>query len=95
MKKTAKRWGFAAAITVLIVGCGAGLTRTWLNTKDKDARHHLSVAPVRDWGFYRVSGETQVMYPPGQPDGNTVFDRHQYGPITDVRDHPRRVPVKH
>lgn len=98
MKKTAKRWGFATAIAVLIVGCGAGLTRTRLTAKDKNAAasHYFLVAPIRDWGFsHSVGGETQVAYPPGEPDGNAVFDRHQYGPITDVRDHPRQAPAKH
>ena len=76
-----------AMFLVLAISLGVIRTSTWWHHQTAKG-HHLFIAPITAWGFYSLQGETLVAYPPGQPDYNTVFDTHQYGPIRDENDHP-------
>lgn len=82
-----------ALLLVLAMSLGVIRTSTWWHHQTAKG-HHLFIAPITAWGFYNSQGETLVAYPPGQPDRNTIFDTHQYGPISDESSYPACAKVR-
>ena len=80
-------------LVVLAVTVSVNVRTTVWWHRETAAGHHLAISTFQTWGLYSGQGETLVAYPPGEPDGNTVFEHHQYGPISDDSDHPAYKPA--